>query len=176
MMKRANRFIRNALRMEMKKYLSHILPEVAAEAHCDIPCGIYEPTPAKIAAMTVLRMVMQINELQPPTAADAHTIGTHANMIARRIGVKEQHAETCKRELLILWTDFFKPEHLEKFPPLHDVFWKAAKLCSAVKQDVSEEHARELVAAVDAIAKIFYEAKGAPERYAAYQTLTAKLF
>lgn len=156
--------------------ISKILLGVDARAHCDIPCGIYEPTPAKIAAMTVLRMVMQINELQPPQSMDAHTIGIHANMISRRVTVKEQHAEMCKRELTVLWTDFFKPEHLEKFPHLHDMFWKAAKLCSANKQDVSEEHARELVAAVDAIAKIFYEAKGAPDRYDAYQTLTSKIF
>ncbi|MEK7099311.1 MAG: superoxide dismutase, Ni [Patescibacteria group bacterium] len=155
---------------------SRFLPEITAEAHCDIPCGIYEPTPAKIAAMTVLRMVLQINELKPPTGTDAHAISVYANMIARRIAAKEQHAEACKRELLILWTDFFKPEHLERFPGLHDTFWKAAKLCSANKQDVDEEHARALVSAVDVIAQIFYGAKGVPERYAVYLQLTEKLF
>jgi len=153
-----------------------LLPEVVAEAHCDIPCGIYEPTPAKIAAMTVLRMVMQIAEIKPPEVMDAHGIGAHANMIARRIAVKEQHAETCKRELLILWTDFFKPEHLDKFPHLHDTFWKATKLASKNKQEVSEDAARELVSAVDGIAKTFYEIKDAPERYEAYKVLTDKLF
>ena len=153
-----------------------MLPEVVAEAHCDIPCGIYEPTPAKIAAMTVLRMVMQIAEIKPPEVMDAHGIGAHANMIARRIAVKEQHAETCKRELLILWTDFFKPEHLDKFPHLHDTFWKATKLASKNKQEVSEDAARELVSAVDGIAKTFYEIKDAPERYEAYKVLTDKLF
>ena len=162
--------------MDITKYFSKIIPEVSAEAHCDIPCGIYEPTPAKIAAMTVLRMVLQINELQPPAGMDAHAIGAHANMIARRIAVKEQHAEICKRELLVLWADFFKPEHLEKFPQLHETFWKAAKLCSKNKQEVSEEAARQLVAAVDEIATIFYEVKGALGRYEAYRTLTEKLF
>lgn len=162
--------------MDMKRYFSKFLPEITAEAHCDVPCGIYEPTPAKIAAVTVLRMALQLHEIRPPSGMDAHAIAAHANMIARRIAVKEHHAETCKRELLILWTDFFKQEHLDKSPMLHGMFWKAAKLCSANKQDVSEERARELVAAVDAIAKIFYEAKGTPERYDAYLALTAALF
>lgn len=164
--------------MDITKYLSKILPEVTAEAHCDIPCGIYEPTPAKIAAMTVLRMALQIQELQPPQMppTDIAAMKALANSMMRRIAVKEQHAETAKRELLILWTDFFKPEHLQKFPQLHEIFWKAAKLCSKNKQEVSEQAARELIAAVDEIARIFYEAKGVPERYDAYQRITEKLF
>ena len=166
--------------MGLKKSFFNILPEIAAEAHCDIPCGIYEPTPAKIAAMTVLRMALQIGELTPPAGfplkVDIAAMKALQNSMARRIAVKEQHAELCKRELLILWTDFFKPEHLEKFSALHDTFWKAAKLCSKNKQEASEDAARELVAAVDEIAKIFYEVKGAPERYAAYQAITDKLF
>ncbi len=162
--------------MDIAGYLSHILPEARAQAHCDIPCGIYEPTPAKIAAMTVLRMALQINELPPPETEEFSARKAVIHSLARRVKVKEEHAELCKRELLILWTDFFKPEHLEKFPQLHDLVWKAAKLCSKNKQEVSEEAARELVAAVDGIAKIFYEVKGVPERYDAYQKLTEKLF
>lgn len=166
--------------MDISKYFSKIIPEVVAEAHCDIPCGIYEPTPAKIAAMTVLRMTLQIGELHPPSGFplkfDLAAMKSLANSMSRRIAVKEQHAELCKKELLILWTDFFKPEHLEKFPGLHDTFWKAAKLCSKNKQEVSEASARELVAATDEIARMFYEAKGAPERYEVYQKLTEKLF
>lgn len=158
----------------------NIIPTLIAEAHCDVPCGIYEPTPAKIAAMTVLRMTLQIGELHPPSGFplkfDLAAMKALANSMSRRIVVKEQHAELCKKELLILWTDFFKPEHLQKFPQLHEVFWKAAKLCSTNKQEVSEEHARELVAAVDEIAKMFYEVKGVPDRYEAYQKLTDKLF
>lgn len=164
----------------MKNFFSSILSEVVAEAHCDIPCGIYEPTVAKVASMTVLRMVLQINESHPPInfpkILDEHAMKAFANGMMRRFAVKEQHAEACKKELLILWTDFFKPEHLEKFPHLHDTFWKAAKLCSKNKQEVNEDAARELVAAVDEIAKIFYEAKGVSERYAAYQNITDKLF
>ena len=164
--------------MDFISHLSKIVPTIIAEAHCDIPCGIYEPTPAKIAAVTVLRMALQINELRPPQMppTDVAAMKAMANSMARRIMVKEQHAEMAKRELLILWTDFFKAEHVQKFPQLHDLFWKAAKLCSKNKQEVNEEAARELVAAVDEIAKIFYEAKGVPERYEAYQRITEKLF
>ena len=164
----------------MKNYFAKIIPEITASAHCDIPCGIYEPSAAKIAAMTVLRMVLQIGELHPPegfpAALDLTAMKAMANSMMRRIAVKENHAEICKRELLILWSDFFKAEHAEKIPNLHDMFWKTAKLCSKNKQEVSEDAARELVAAVDEIAKIFYGVKGVPERYAAYQTLTDKLF
>lgn len=163
--------------MDRAKYLSYIFSEITAEAHCDIPCAIYEPTPAKIAAMTVLRMVLQINELKlPEDLNDALARAQYVNMLARRITVKEEHAQLCKKELLIFWTDFFKPEHLEKLPQLHDMFWKASKLASKNKQEVNEDAARELVAAVDEIAKIFYEVKGTPERYEAYRMLTDKLF
>lgn len=164
--------------MNFLKYLSKIIPAVTAQAHCDIPCGIYDPTSAKIAAMTVLRMALQMKELQPPSfpPTDIAAMKSFANSFMRRIAVKEEHARLCKQELLILWTDFFKPEHLEKYPQLHDIFWKAAKLCSKNKQEVSEEAARDLISAVDEIAKIFYEVKGAPERYEAYKTITDKLF
>lgn len=152
------------------------LKEIRAEAHCDVPCGIYDPTPAKIAAKTVQRMVMQLKELKRADHNDDNKNLQYLNGITRRITVKEEHAQICKKELEILWSDFFKPEHLDKFPNLHDVFWKAAKLCSKNKQEVNEDAARDLVAAVDEIARIFYEAKNAPERFAAYQTITDKLF
>jgi nickel superoxide dismutase len=151
----------------IKKLLAHFLPNIEAWAHCDIPCGIYDPTPAKIAAKTVQRMVMQIQELMPKN--DIHGI-------VRRISVKEQHAQICKSELQILWSDFFKSEHLQKYPDLHEKFWKALKLCSKNKQEVNLESANELVKLVDEIAKIFYEAKNDPERFKSYQDITDKLF
>lgn len=149
---------------------------VVALAHCDIPCGIYEPVVAKIAARTVARMTDQILELETPEHGDREAAIAYSNMISRRISVKEQHAETCKRELETLWSDFFKPEHLEKFPDLHDKFWKAIKAASSCKQEVSKTHADELLEAVDGIAKLFYEAKGVPERFSAYQEITDNLY
>lgn len=150
---------------------------IEAEAHCDIPCGIYDPTAAKIAAKTVARMTEQIEELALPTDwQDQQAVAHYAASLARRIAVKEAHAEICKRELEILWIDFFKPEHLKDVPNLHDLFWKATKLCSKNKQEISAAAAAELLAAVDQIAEMFYRVKGDPSRYAAYQALTDKLF
>lgn len=172
--------MKNVKLLNIFEYLTNILPAVQADAHCDIPCGVYDPTSAKIAAKTVQRMVMQMEELVPPhvppTAADVPAMKSFANSIARRVKVKEEHADFCKRELVILWSDFFKPEHLEKVPNLHDIFWKALKLCSKNKQEVNKEAADHLVVAVDEIAKVFYEAKNAPDKYEAYKKITDTVF
>lgn len=160
--------------------ISQLFSNISADAHCDIPCGVYDPTPAKIAAQTVVRMVQQMSELKPPEgfpmAFDLMAMKSLANSMARRIAVKEEHAALCKKELLTLWSDFFKPEHLQQFPNLHTLVWDAVKLCSKNKQEVNADAAQKLVAAVDAIAKIFYEAKKVPERYEAYKTITDKLW
>ena len=66
----------------------------------------------------------------------------------------------AKHHILVLWTDYFKPEHLEKYPDLHETFWKAAKLCSSCKQEVSAEHAQELMDAIKKIHEIFWDSKG----------------
>lgn len=139
--------------------ISKILPTKIAFAHCDVPCGIYDPKPAQIAAATVLKMVQLIQDLpqENPTAEDR-------NKFVRCVLTKEEHARKCKEEILILWTDFFKPEHLKIFPNLHDTFWKAAKLCSTNKQEVNLDSAQELVLAVDEIADIFNKAKAAPKK------------
>lgn len=134
--------------------LSKVLPTKIAYAHCDVPCGIYDPKPAQIAAATVLKMVQLIQDLpkENPTVNDR-------NKFVRCVLTKEEHARKCKEEILILWTDFFKSEHLKIFPNLHDTFWKTARLCSVNKQEVSAEHAEELVKAVNEIADIFQKAK-----------------
>ena len=129
-------------------------PSTIAYAHCDIPCGIYDPTPAKIAADTVAKMVEKINAL-PAGATDTAT----RNSVVRMVTVKEQHAEICKKELQVLWSDYFKPEHLEKFPKLHDTFWKALKLASKNKQNVDAAAAAELQAAVKEISDMFWATK-----------------
>lgn len=154
-----------------------MVTHITAEAHCDIPCGIYEPVLAKIAAKTVARMVDQINELAlPEDDTDKHQLDHYHQASMRRMMVKEQHAETCKRELETLWSDFFKPEHLEQFPHLHDTFWKTIKLAGKCKQEISAELATQLVDGVDEIAKMFYEAKKAPDRFKAYQEITDNLY
>ena len=130
------------------------------EAHCDIPCGIYDPISAKIAAQTVQKMVQRVQALEKPAAnADATARSAYENTMSRYITVKEEHAELCKRELRILWADYFRPEHVEKYPDLHTIIWNAEKLAGRNKQTVDMDAAKELVATVDRIAEIFWATK-----------------
>ena len=140
--------------------MARALPAERAYAHCDIPCGIYDPITAKIAAQTVQKMVMRIHALKKPAATDsAEAWATYENTLARYVAVKEEHAQVCKKELSILWGDYFRPEHLVKYPDLHETFWKAAKLCGANKQKVDLDASKELVATVDRVAEIFWATK-----------------
>lgn len=140
----------NIIATQIKKYFH--APEVSA--HCDGPCGVYDPASARIYAEAVLSMTKKILDLNP--SAGNHAI---ANTLSRYIAVKEEQAQKTKEELLILWTDYFKPVHLEKYPELHDTFWKAAKLCSVCKVEVSLDHATELLATVEKIHTMFWSSK-----------------
>ncbi len=132
-----------------------------AYAHCDGPCGIYDPASARIAAEAALSMTKKILALTPPEdKADPQAVAAYLNTLSRYVAIKEEQAHLAKTELLVLWTDYFKPEHLEKYPNLHDTFWQAAKLCSAVKVELSLHHAEELMEAIEEIHNIFWETKG----------------
>ena len=140
--------------------LIKLLPTRPIYAHCDIPCGIYDPHAAQLAAQTVLKMVQKIKELDSsPAEPDQNDNLNNRNNFVRMVKVKEEHAELCKREVLILWTDYFKAEHLEKFPDLHELVWKTTKLCSENKRGVDEVKAKELIESVDKIADIFNQTK-----------------
>jgi len=132
----------------MFQLLLKILPSRVAYAHCDVPCGIYDPKPAQLAAATMLKMTEILGE----AGSDEHK-RTRATL------TKEEHGRILKHELGILWSDYFKPEHLDKFPDLHDKFWRAMKQTSQVKQTVDAEAAKDLVARVDEIAEIFVQTK-----------------
>ncbi len=112
-------------------------PVKTAEAHCDGPCGVYDPASIRIAAEAAVSMTKKIVALEVPAAGDAKAMAAYLNTMARYIAIKEEQAHIAKKEILVLWTDYFKPAHLEAFPNLHDVFWNAAKLCSSVKVEVS---------------------------------------
>ncbi len=140
--------------MKLLANLLNIFPTETVYAHCDVPCGIYDPKAAQTAAQTVLKMVQFIKELP-----DQNATVEDRNKFVRCVKTKEEHAQKCKEEILILWTDYFKPEHLGKFPQLHEKVWNTAKLCSKNKQAVDENLANELVKAVDEIAQIFTESK-----------------
>ena len=144
--------------MRFIKKLLGILPLSYAHAHCDVPCGIYDPKAMQTAALTVMKMVQKINELEKPEG-DKEKWMEYKNSITRMIITKEAHAQRCKEELLILWTDYFKPEHLVKTPDLHEIVWNAAKLCSQNKQHIDEKKAQELIEVTNRIADIFNETK-----------------
>ncbi len=139
--------------------IQNLSPAEAVQAHCDGPCGVYDPASARITAEAVLSMTKKILALEAPAAGDAAAKVAYENTLSRYIAIKEEQAQKTKEDLLILWTDYFKPVHLEKYPDLHDTFWKAAKLCSACKVEVSQQHAEELMAAVENIHKIFWATK-----------------
>lgn len=129
-------------------------------AHCDGPCGIYDPASARVAAEAVVSMTHKLLELTPPSGGDAAAHAAYLNTFARFVAVKEEQAELTKRELLILWTDYFKPPHLKDHPEIHDLFWNAAKLCSACKQEVNMDKANALIAEVEKIHNLFWKTKG----------------
>lgn len=145
----------------MKKLLKALLPDIATvEAHCDGPCGIYDPAAARITGEAVRSMTKKILALTPPDPSDAAATARYLNTLSRYVAIKEEQAQATKDELLVLWTDYFKPVHLAKYPNLHTTFWEAAKLCSACKVEVSPTHADELMEAIEEIHGIFWETKG----------------
>jgi nickel superoxide dismutase len=143
----------------IKKVASKWFPANEVHAHCDGPCGVYDPASARIAAEAVLSMTKKILALAPPAEGDAKALAAYANTVSRYVQIKEEQAHLAKTELLVLWTDYFKPVHLEQYPDLHDTFWKAAKLCSAVKVSVSLEDAEKLMDTIKKIHEIFWATK-----------------
>jgi nickel superoxide dismutase len=131
-----------------------------AEAHCDGPCGVYDPAAARITAEAVRSMTKKMLDLPIPDRGDAAAAASYMNTMARFASIKEEQAESTKHELLVLWTDFFKPEHLEANPDLHETFWNAAKLCSTTKQNLDLAACDALIEAVEKVHNMFWGAKG----------------
>jgi nickel superoxide dismutase len=117
------------------------------QAHCDLFCGVYDPAQARIEAQAVYNAVHKYHETEDEIFRQ------------RAIIIKEERAELVKHHLWVLWTDYFKPNHLEQFPETHDVFWRAAKAAGEAKKDVSEETAQKLLDAVDEVGRLFAKTK-----------------
>jgi len=115
-------------------------------AHCDLPCGVYDPAQARIEAASVKAILEKYEGLDEPSKI-------------RAVIIKEQRAELVKHHLMVLWADYFKPEHLKKYPDLHGKFWTAIKLASECKHKTTPEPGQKLVEAIDEIAEIFWETK-----------------
>jgi nickel superoxide dismutase len=146
----------------MFKSFTHWFKIETADAHCDVPCGVYDPASAALAARTVAVLAKKIVDLPAPAASASPTEQkAFENTVTRMVQVKEEHAQLCKKELLILWTDYFKPQHLDMFPDLHATFWNAAKLCSFNKQNVDVAKAEELQTTCAKVAEMFTKAQAA---------------
>ncbi len=145
------------------RLFDRLSPPPTVHAHCDIPCGIYDPHLAQIGAQTVVRMHQLIADLgDAPGPGDKAKNDAWHNSLARYVTVKEEHAELCKHEVRIIWGDYFKPEHLEKHPDLHNTVFQIMKLGSKVRQEVNMAAAEELLATVQTFAEIFWTTKDAP--------------
>ncbi|WP_227429158.1 superoxide dismutase, Ni [Psychrobacter sp. I-STPA6b] len=127
-------------------------PFSTVSAHCDIPCGIYDSTPAQIFALSVLRYCHQIDGLGDSKEDQAKLV--------RLVADKEKHAESVKHEIRVIWGDYFKGELLEKYPNIHELTHSIMMAGSAAKQSVSVEKAQKLVDLVNEFAEIFWETKG----------------
>ena len=130
------------------------LPE--AKAHCDIPCGIYDPITAQIAALTVVRMVDLMKDLE---SKGLDKVG-YENSMSRYVAVKEEHAEKAKHEIRVIWGDYMKAQQMEKFPNMNDVGHKIMMLGSKSRQTADRETAVQFVEAINEFAQMFWETKG----------------
>ena len=138
----------------MSRIARWLAPSKIVHAHCDVPCGIYDPHQAELAARTVARMVELIGQLPKENLSEADRA-----KFVRCIQIKEQHAEIVKHEIQVIWSDYFKPEHLERYPDIHDRTWKILKLASKNKQNIDAQAAADLEAAVKEYADIFWSTK-----------------
>lgn len=145
--------------MNILKPFFNLLPVKTIYAHCDIPCGIYDPHNMQMAAHTVIRMTQLIEELK-----DDHDSKEFAHNMTRLTLVKEEHGELCKKEIRILWGDYFKPEMIEKYPELNDLVFDSLKLASKARQGIDMGSAEKLLSNTQRIAEIFFETKGIPSK------------
>jgi nickel superoxide dismutase len=124
-------------------------PTIEVSAHCDLPCGVYDPAQARIEAQSILEICKKVEGNDDP---DFRT---------RALIIKEQRSELVKHHLWVLWTDYFKPPHFEKYPELHTLVNDATKLAGAsgTKGSLDAGKAQELLDKIDEIDRIFKETK-----------------
>ena len=126
-------------------------PQLTASAHCDLPCGIYDPSQAKIEAQSV------------KAAMEKYAASSDVDFKARAVAVKEERSEMVKHHLWVLWTDYFKAPHFEAYPQLHVLFNEATKLAGAggTKGSNDVAVADKLLAKIEEISEIFWATKKA---------------
>src|SRR6188508_565910 len=126
-------------------------PRRIVSAHCDLPCGVYDPAQARIEAQSIKAI------------CEKYQANTDVEFRTRALIIKEERSELVKHHLWVLWTDYFKAPHFEKYPNLHTLFNEATKLAGATGSKGSADPAKadELLGKIDEIAKIFWETKQA---------------
>ena len=131
--------------------LKLLRPKTIVSAHCDLPCGVYDPAQARIEAESVRAI------------AEKYAANEDPKFRARAILIKEQRSQLVKEHLWVLWTDYFKPPHFEKYPQLHQLFNEATKLAGAsgTKGSMDAKAAEDLLGKIAEIDKIFWETKQA---------------
>ncbi len=134
--------------------LSKFIPEKTAYAHCDIPCGIYDPHNAQMAVHTIIRMTQLLTEVKRKSELKAE------HDISRLTYVKENQSSLLEEELTTLENDYFKEEHFKEYPKLGEYFSNANKLGAKARQNIDIDAAKELLEEVMQIAEIFYKTKG----------------
>ena len=122
---------------------------IEVSAHCDLPCGVYDPAQARIEAQSVKAIIEKMKDNDDP------------EFRTRAILIKEQRSELVKHHLWVLWTDYFKPEHLQKYSNLHELFWNATKEAGAAKKSQDPAQGQKLLDQIAEIDKIFWETKKA---------------
>ena len=132
----------------MSRLTRWLAPATIARAHCDLPCGVYDPAQARIEAESCYRII------------EKHNASDDALFKARCINVKEARAELTKHHIDVMWHDYFRPEHVEKFPDLHEVCWKASKQASQVKRTLDLAEAQKLLDLIDKIDMMWRETGG----------------
>ena len=130
-------------------------PSRVVHAHCDLPCGVYDPAQARIEAESV----QKIQEKYGDAANQKKPSETEDDFKSRALLIKEERADLVKHHLWVLWTDYFKPEHLEEHPDLHRLFWEATKLAGESKHSMDINVAQQLLDRIGEIDKIFWETK-----------------
>jgi nickel superoxide dismutase len=126
-------------------------PTIVARAHCDLPCGVYDPEQARIEAESCYKII------------EKYAANEDATFRTRAIAIKEERAELVKHHLDVLWHDYFKPEHIDKVPNLHDLFWQATKQVSKVKASTDLADAKKLLDLIDQVDSA-WAATGGPEK------------
>ncbi len=116
-------------------------------AHCDLPCGVYNPLQARIEAESIHKILSEKLD-----SLDDHNK-------TRAVIIKEERAELVKHHLWVLWTDYFKPEHLEKHPNIHELFWKATKQAGSIKKTIDPTESQKLLDMIDEISEVFNATK-----------------